>query len=251
MLNSFLKSKWTWWVAFTVLFVPLFVFLIHNVQKEEEAKKALEREKERPATKSEVARRVESKGVSETPGVVEKALDSQPTENLSAVDEKRLNGNSDMEGVLSPAKSDVIMEGPHKGMTLSEFEAHKIRGERLKALGERRRKHLDRLSKFTDESLQLLHGEHEVMLSLFKTFSSKELELAKKHALKEFPAEDVNELFDAIHNVDSKTLKEIGDATDLILVSDIARAILWEEIKIESEAIRQEYIDIIGVDVFE
>ena len=188
MLNSILKSQWTWWIGCVIVFIPLFMIMLHNMNKQEQAKNALEHKKEISDIKAEVARRA---------------------------------------------------------------KAHKRQGERLKVYNERMSNHLDRLQKFTTASLESSLNEYAVMLSLFKTLSPEQLKYAKEYALKEFPSKEVNELFDAIDSTSSKSLEEIGEAADAVLISDAAADIIRREISIESESLRQEYIDIYGIDHYE
>ena len=254
MLDSILKSQWTWWIGFVIVFIPLFMIMLHNMNKEEQAKNALEHKKEISDIKAEVARRAKAKELSKTPIIAEQnSIDKTRRQDLS--DMNKVSKNKDIltttQGITNTSESNVIMEGPHKGMTLTEFEAHKRRGERLKVYNERMSNHLDRLQKFTTASLESSRNEYAVMLSLFKTLSPEQLKYAKEYALKEFPSKEVNELFDAIDSTSSKSLEEIGEAADAVLISDAAADIIRREISIESESLRQEYIDIYGIDHFE
>lgn len=253
MLNSILKSHWAWWAGFAILFIPLFMFMLNNLKNEEQSKNTLEHEKEQSEIRSEVARRAKARAESETPSIANQTSDKRSDQDVShrSIDRKTTDTSTTLQTNPKPSKPDVITEGPHKGMTLAEFEAHKKRGERLKAVSARMDKHTERLQRFTTDRLQSSRNEDAVMLSLFKTLSPEQLKYAKEYALNSFPPEEVNELFDAISNADTKTLEEIGSDADSILMSDAAAEIIRREIKIESEAIRQEYIAIYGAEKFE
>lgn len=192
------------WVRFTVLFcvifIPLFMFSMQSMNDVKQKKRDAAIEQKLLEIAKEVKRRQSDKGNSNTPNSV-----NQSKENVSTLAELDNTSDQSMDGtppqkISGNTSENIVMEGPHKGMTQEELQKHLDLKERKRALDARSDKHSEDILAIAEIQLQSSRDERSLILSLFKNLDPKLLEETRKAFLKTYPAEDVNSFFDDLAN---------------------------------------------------
>ena len=143
-------------------------------------------------------------------------------------------------------------EDPHTGMTAEELKQHLAIEERKEALRIRMSEYSANVSAFAETQLKSSRRHRRLILSAFKNLSTEQLEQARKEALKTLPEEDVEEFFnDLAEHRDIKTLEQMSDEANAILMSDEAAKIVRHQLQSEADAIKQAYNDLYGDGAFE
>ncbi len=125
-------------------------------------------------------------------------------------------------------------DGIYKGMTY--HEAYKAWETRVRKARDRWMASIDISSELTQAKIDSANAKLLTILSIFKTLSPEELELAKSETIKEYPeqADELESFFNDIANHSTtKSLEEIANDYEFILESD--KAIWTATYKIRAE----------------
>ena len=129
--------------------------------------------------------------------------------------------------------------GPYSGMTLGQ--AVKEWNRQSEELDDRDVAYLDKLIAHSNSIITDTDKEVDALLSMFKLFSSEQLEHMRNEALRMYPKEVVNEFFSEINNLDShKSFREIQEITSQTPNSIQASNAVYFEIKVEREQIKRD-----------
>jgi hypothetical protein len=246
MFHKILNDKWTRGVViFSVIFIPLFFIAVHYGEKAEDTQFKSDVTQENSEIKAEVQRRQSERSKS--------YFDSEP--NIINPDVSQDVGFADNNvtdpipnvstsaAVKDPGDA-MITQGPHKGMTVREFEEHKKFKAAEKKVWDRYKVYLKKQLAYTDSLLASSRKERVVILSVFKNFSPDQLEYARKELIKTIPEDEekINDFFNDIANhPNADNEQEFTKAAQDILLSDEALAIVGRELDIEHEFIQQEF----------
>lgn len=253
MLRNLFNNQWTWFILlFPVLFIPTFLFVMGNIRSAKEAENALKFEQRQSNIKAEVQRRNAEKQVSNNPNTVNLSTKSVDSSTAHISDRTETTGSVNIQNASHTPESNIITDGPHKGMTTQELEQHLDLKERKKALSKRMLKHSDNVIAFANSKLTDSRNERALILSFFKNMTPEQIKDARKEALKSLPAADVNDFFDDLSDhPTAKSKEQIINEGNKLLASGEAAKLIRRELDIEGESIRQEYIDIYGEAEFE
>lgn len=240
-----LNDKWGRSLIAGVLFVLLFMLSQHYDQKAREERYA----KERAVYDAEIKKEAQQRRSAQVQTQSDTDIDQieggpdhvvQIVENNGTAPTPQTTGSSE----VKDRGDAVIMQGPHKGMTVREYEKHKAYMQEKDKIWDRYKVHLKQEIEYGDMLLASSRKERHVILSAFKNFTPDQLESARKDLINKRPdAQDkINRFFDDLANhSDVKNPEELTKASQEIMLHDETLKSLRRELDIESASIHQEF----------
>ena len=251
MIRKMLRNPWVRFAfLFPVIFIPIFMVNMKSRNDTKQVEREVKIEQERSDIANKVKQRQSDRVTSDNPSIVNQSQNNLTVPTGS--NEKPNVETNDATETPQKANVNIVTEGPHKDMTKKELQTHLDLKQRKRALNARIAKHSENMIAIAEAQLQSSKDERALILSFFKNMKPDQLEDARKALLRTHPAEDVNTFFHDLANQPTAiTNEQFVKEVDEILASDAALRIVRDELNIETEAIRQEYINLYGQSEFD
>lgn len=222
MIRKIFNKKWVlFWIIFTVVFIPAYMYLIPYDDFKKERRREVDRHQYEKKVKVEVRRRQSEKELSKTGSKTE----------------------------LADARFPGIA---HDDLTPEQAQKHQEWHARSRELSQMMSEDVKRVLAQADALLKPKKERLPAILSVFPMLSPEQLKYARENALKTMPAEDVEFLFSALAEISTtKTAEQVAEDVKGIITYRQAYDIINWELDVAFEQYKQGMRELYGAEEWE